>query len=52
MNIVRHMELTIMQASKNFKSNKLLKDFRKIEYYFEDFCETHEQLGMNESPVK
>ena len=41
------MGLTIMQARKNFKSNKLLKDFPKIEYYFEDFCETPEQLGMS-----
>ena len=41
------MGLTIMQASKNFKRKKALEDFRKIEYYFEDFCETHEQLGMS-----
>ena len=37
----------IHNASKQeFQEPKAPKDFRKIEYYFEDFCETHEQLGM------
>ena len=45
--ITRLMGLSIMQASKNFQEPKAPKDFRKIEYYFEDFCETHEQLGMS-----
>ena len=34
------MRLIIMQASKNFKSNRLLRIF-EIEWYFEDFCEIH-----------
>ena len=38
----------IHNASKQeFQEPKAPKDFRKIEYYFEDFCETHEQLGMS-----
>ena len=40
--ITRLMGLTIMQVSKNFKSKKAHEDFRKIEWYFEDFCEVHE----------
>ena len=40
-----------MQVSKNFKSKKAPEDFRKIECYFEDFYETHEQLGMSKYPV-
>ena len=37
----------IHNASKQeFQEPKAPEDFRKIEYYFEDFCETHEQLGM------
>ena len=28
-----------MQVSKNFKSKKAPEDFRKIEWYFEHFCE-------------
>ena len=36
----------IHNASKQeFQEPKAPEDFRKIEYYFEDFCETHEQLG-------
>ena len=38
------MGLTIMQASKNFKSNKLLRIFGRSNSIFEDPCETHEQL--------
>ena len=45
------MGLTIMQASKNFKSNKLLRIFRRSNSIFEDPCETHEQLGRNISLV-
>ena len=38
----------IHNASKQeFQEPKAPKDFRKIKYYFEDFCETHEQLGMS-----
>ena len=36
-----------MQVSKNFKSKKAPEDFRKIEWYFEVFSETHEQLEMS-----
>ena len=42
----RLMGLTIMQKQE-FQEPKAPKDFRKIEYYFEDSCETHEQLGMS-----
>ena len=34
-----------MQVDKYLQSNKAAKDFRRIEYYFKDFCETPEQLG-------
>ena len=38
----------IHNASKQeFQEPKAPEDFRKIEYYFEDFCETQEQLGMS-----
>ena len=39
------MGLTIMKASKNFKSKKAPEDFRKIEWYFEHFCEILESTG-------
>ena len=46
------MELTIMQAGKrNLKSSRLQRIFRKIGYHFEVYCESHEQLGMNESQI-
>ena len=35
-----------MQVDKYLQSNKAAKDFRRIEQYFKDFCETPEQLGM------
>ena len=41
------MGLTIMQGSKNFKSNKLLRIFGRLNSIFEDPCETHEQLRMS-----
>ena len=31
-----------MQVSKNFKRKKAPEDFRKIEWYFEDYCEIPE----------
>ena len=43
--ITRLMGLTIMQVSKNFRSKKAPKDFRKIEWYFEHFCEILESTG-------
>ena len=39
------MGLIIMQVSKNFKSKKAPGDFRKIEWYFEHFCEILESTG-------
>ena len=45
--ITRLMGLTIMQANKNFKSNRLLRISRRSNGIFEDFCETYEQLGMS-----
>ena len=45
--ITRLMGLTIVQESKNFKSNSLLRIFGRFEWDFEDFCGTHEQLGMS-----
>ena len=41
------MGLTIMQASKNFKSQRLQRIFGRSNIIFEDFCETQEQLGMS-----
>ena len=41
------MGLTIMQASKNFRSNRLLRIFGRPKWYFEEFCELHEYLGMS-----
>ena len=43
--ITRLMGLTIMQVSKNFKSKRLQRIFGRSKSYFEDLCETHEQLG-------
>ena len=40
--IITLMVLTIMQASKKFKNNRLLRIFHKNEWYYEDFCEVHE----------
>ena len=37
--------LTIIEASKNFKSKKAPEDFWKIEWYFEHFCEILESTG-------
>ena len=34
-------------SKQEFQEPKAPEDFRKIEYYFEDFCETHEQLGIS-----
>ena len=36
-----------MLVDKYLQSNKAAKDFRRIEYYFKDFCETPEQHGMS-----
>ena len=43
MNIVTHMELTIMQDDKEKQEQQATEDYRKIEQYSEEFCETHEQ---------
>ena len=43
--ISRLMGLIIMLVSKNFKSKKAPEDFRKIEWYFEHFCEILESTG-------
>ena len=43
----RLMGLTIMRVKQEFQEPKAPEDFRKIEYYFEDFRETHEQLGIS-----
>jgi hypothetical protein len=52
MNIARHMELTLMQAGKkNLKSSRLQSIFGRSDNITKYFGETHEQLGMNESPV-
>ena len=42
------MGLTIMQASKNFKSNNLVRIFERSNSIFEDPCEAHEQLVMSQ----
>ena len=47
MNIVRHMELTIMQDDKEEQEQQATEDYRKIEQYSKEFCETNEQLWMN-----
>ena len=39
------MGLIIMKINKKFQSNRLLRIFGNIGWYFEDFCVTHEQLG-------
>ena len=43
--ITRLMVLIILQAGKEEQEKQASKDFRKIEWYFENSCETHEQLG-------
>ena len=47
MNIVRHMELTVMQDDKEEQDQQVTEDYRKIEQYSKEYCESHEQLGMN-----
>ena len=37
MNIVRHMELTIMQDDKEDQEQQATKDYRKIEQYSKEF---------------
>ena len=49
--ITRLMGLTIMQANKNFKSTRLLRISRRSNGIFQDFCETYEQLGMDEYSI-
>ena len=44
-NKITRLRLIIMQVSKNFKSKKAPEDFRKIEWYFEHFCEILESTG-------
>ena len=34
-------------SKQEFQEPKAPEDFQKIEYYFEDFCETQEQRGMS-----
>ena len=33
------------------RKQQAVEDFQKIEWYFEDFCETHDQLGINKSSI-
>ena len=46
MSIVRHMEVTIMQANKNFKSNRLLRIFERSNSILKTIVEYLNQLGM------
>ena len=50
MNIAGHMDLTIMQADKTFRALGR-RGFSGDRIAFEEFCETYDQLGMNESPI-
>ena len=34
-------------SKQEFQEPKAPEDFRKIELYFEDFCDTYEQLGLS-----
>ena len=36
-----------MWVKQEFQEPKAPEDFRKIELYFEDFCDTYEQLGLS-----
>ena len=36
-----------MQEDKEIQEQWAAEDLQKIKWYFEDFCETHEQLGMS-----
>ena len=49
--ITRLMGLTIMQASKNFKSNRLLRIFGSSNSILKTFVKYMNQLGMSEYPV-
>ena len=49
--ITRLMELTIMKASKNFKSNRLPKIFRRSNGIFKTIVKYMNQLGMSESSI-
>ena len=49
--IARHTELIVVQAGKENQEQQAAEDFRKITQYFEEFCESHEQLRMNGSSV-
>ena len=47
MNIVRHMELTIMQDDKEEHEQQATEELSEDRIVFQRICETHEQLGMN-----
>ena len=49
MDIGRHMELTIMQAGKNFKSNRKQRILGCSDSILKYFVKTQDQLGLNES---
>ena len=49
--ITRLMGLTIMQASKNFKGNRLLRIFGSSNSILKTFVKYMNQLGMSKYPV-
>ena len=49
--ITRLMGLTIMQASKNFNNNRLLRIFGRLNGILKTFVKYMNQLGMSKYPV-
>ena len=49
--IMRFMVLTITQASKNFRSNRLLRIFGRPNGISKNFVKYMNQLGMSESSI-
>ena len=50
-NKITRLTINHNASKQEFQEQKAPEDFRKIEWYFEDFCKTHEQLGMSEYSI-
>ena len=46
-NKITRLKINHNASKQEFQEQKAPGDFWKIEWYFEDFCETHDQLGMS-----
>ena len=44
-NNITRLKINHNASKQEFQEQKAPEDFRKTEWYFDDHCETHEQLG-------